>query len=127
MEFAKAKEIVSTLANGVNPVTGTPFPPDSPYNHPDIIRSLFAVIEGLSKSVKPKKTIQERQQENLNNNRPRNAGLPWDDVSRKTVAGKFKAGTSVDNLAMELERTKGAIIAELKRQGIITEEQAAGL
>ena len=125
MELAKAKEIVSTLANGANPVTGDPFSADSPYNHPDIIRSLFAVLAGLKDAGKSKKSFQERQEENLKNNRPKNAGLPWDEASREMAARKFKAGVSVDDLAHGLERTRGAIVAELKRQGVITEEQAA--
>jgi hypothetical protein len=39
MDRIKAKEIVEMLANGVNPVKGETFPPDSHYNNPEIIRT----------------------------------------------------------------------------------------
>lgn len=41
MDEMKALAIVSTLANGVNPLTGEIFPADSPYQTVDVVRALF--------------------------------------------------------------------------------------
>jgi hypothetical protein len=48
MELAKAKEIVTLLANGTDPTTGEVFADESPYNHPMVIRALFTVLSHAS-------------------------------------------------------------------------------
>jgi DNA-3-methyladenine glycosylase I len=40
--------LVSSLANGTDPLTGEEFPSDSPYQNPKIIRALFKVLNSLS-------------------------------------------------------------------------------
>ena len=119
MELDKAKETIKTLAEGVNPATGEVLPKESPYNDPIVIRALFTVIASTRSTTRPKKTNEQRQQDNIAAGRPRNAGLPWTDESRKEVATKFRNGTSVDALSQHFERTKYAIEAELVRQGLI--------
>ncbi len=128
MEQSEAKEIIGSLANGVNPITGEIFPEDSPYNNPKIIRALFTVLHFLENPRKrEKKSIEEKQLENIANGRPRNAGLPWDDQQRQSLSNKFKEGSSVIQLANDFERTRGAIISELERQRIISGEEAMHL
>ncbi|MEA3356808.1 MAG: hypothetical protein U9Q23_05715 [Candidatus Bipolaricaulota bacterium] len=125
MEITKAKKIVEALANGIDPITGEVFPKDSPYNHPDIIRALFSILHKFQNiKSKNKRSLEDKQRENIENGRPRNAGLPWNDRMKEDLAIGFKAGVSVDQLAGKLERTRGAIIAELKKQGLITAEEA---
>ena len=119
MELAKAKEIVKILANGVDPVTGEALPQESPYNDSGVIRALFAVLESGKAVKKPKQTNEQKQQENADNGRPRNAGLPWTEKLKTVVAEKFRSGTSIDELSDYFERTKGAIISELTRQGLV--------
>jgi hypothetical protein len=119
MELEKAKEIVRLLAEGIDPTTGEVLPPESPYNEPVVIRSLFTVIESLKEVRKPKKTVEQKQQENLDSGKPRNAGLPWTDDLREEVADKFQSGVSISELSRYFERTKGAIVSELTKQGLI--------
>jgi hypothetical protein len=123
MELEKAKEIVRLLADGIDPTTGEVLPKESPYNDPVIIRALFSVLESLKEVRKPKKTIEQKQQENIDSGRPRNAGLPWTDELKTEVASKFQCGTSVPELSRYLERTKGAIVSELMRQGLIESDE----
>jgi DNA-binding transcriptional ArsR family regulator len=123
MELEKAKEIVRLLADGIDPTTGEVLPKESPYNDPVIIRALFSVLESLKEVRKPKKTIEQKQQENIDSGRPRNAGLPWTDELKTEVASKFQSGTSVPELSRHLERTKGAIVSELMRQGLIESDE----
>jgi len=72
--------------------------------------------------VRGKKSLEEKQEENIRKGRPRNAGLPWTDELRKEVAGMFKSGKSIKELAQYFERTEGAIVSELVRQGLINPE-----
>jgi len=122
MELRKAQSIVKTLAQGVDPNTGEVFAPDSPYNEPKIIRALFTVHDFVRQARKPKMSADEKRQENLDLGRPRNYGLPWADDARSQVAMGFEDGKSIEELATTLERTQGAIRAELIRQGLVEPE-----
>lgn len=118
MEHIEAKNLVSALANGTNPVTGEVLPAESPYNEPLVIRALFTVLKS-SRGPTVRKTPEERMQENLTAGRPKMAGLPWNDEQRAEAAEKFQGGASVRELATHFERTEGAIHAELARQGLV--------
>lgn len=123
MELEKAKEIVRLLADGIDPTTGEVFPKESPYNDPVVIRALFTVIESLKEMPKPKKTIEQKQQDNLDSGRPRNAGLPWTEELKAEIASKYQSGISVIELSRYFERTRGAIESELTRQGLIESDE----
>ena len=47
MEACEAVKIVQTLADGVDPHTGSVFPLNSPYQHPQTIRALFLAAKAL--------------------------------------------------------------------------------
>ncbi|MCL6331692.1 hypothetical protein EXT51_19580 [Pectobacterium carotovorum subsp. carotovorum] len=119
MELSEAKDIVTALINGIDPTTGEVLPEGSPYNNPQVIRALFAVLDTLKVKKQPKKTLEEKQQDNLKAGRPKNAGIAWDDELRELLASRFQSGASIDELATNFERTKGAIMSELTKQGLI--------
>lgn len=118
MEFSEAKNLVSALANGTNPVTGEVLPAKSPYNEPTVIRALFTVLNS-SNGKAARKSPEEKMEENVAAGRPRNAGLPWTDDLRDEVSEKFQGGMAVHDLARHFERTEGAILSELARQGLV--------
>ena len=110
MEIDKAKEIVSLLAYGIDPTTGEVFPDDSPYNHPSVIRALFAVLRSVRVSKRQsQQSMEDKQAQNVAGGRPRNAGLPWTEELKEEIAEMFRGGTSIDELAQYFERTSGAI------------------
>ena len=119
MEIRKAQRIVEILAQGTDPNTGEAFAEDSPYNDPQVIRALFTVHEFVRRARKPPMSAAERRQENVDLGRPRNYGLPWSDDARAEVATAFQDGKPIAELAATFERTRGAIQAELIRQGLI--------
>ena len=120
METEQAKEIVTLLANGTDPNTGEVYPTDSPYNDPLVIRALFTLLNNVRIPRKLTKiSIEEKRTRNIAAGKPKNAGLPWSNDLRKELAGMFKEGKSVDILADYFERTEGAILSELERQGLI--------
>jgi hypothetical protein len=104
MELNEAKEIVRALANGIDPTTGEVLPETSPYSNPKIIRALFALLEPTATEKKPKRSVDEKQRENEQLGKPRNAGLPWTDEQREQLATLFRQGTSLDEMAHRLAR-----------------------
>ena len=128
MDTNKSIKILEALANGIDPTTGEKFPAHSPYNNPEVIRGLYHALEIVRKQrQKTKMTLEEKQQANIERGLPQNTGLPWRDEQREYVATNFRQGKTVAQLASELERTRGAIIAELERQNIISQEEARNL
>lgn len=124
MEIEKATKVISLLADGINPITGEIFDDDSPYNHPTIIRALFTFLSNVRAPKKQNKlSVEEKQSLNIENGKPRNAGLAWTEELKTEVSKLFVQGKSIDELAQHFERTKGAITSELERQGIINKDE----
>jgi len=119
VEIGEAKQIVTALANGIDPTTGEVLPQESPYNDPSVIRALFTVIGSLKTVKKSKQTGEQKQQVNVDSGKPKNAGLPWTKELKAEVAEKYLAGSNYDELAEYFERTRGAVISELTKQGLI--------
>ena len=120
------QEHISTLkalASGIDPITGEPYEPSSTYNQPQVIRALFYALERISSvehsSPRPKMTLEEKQQANLDKGVPLNAGLPWTDETREEVAKRFSNNETIGDIAKALGRTHSAIRSELIRQGLI--------
>ena len=79
MLSTKNSEILHALANGVDPVTGEVLPESSPYNNPAVIRALYHALDLHctlpNRLGAAKKTLAQRQAENLSRGMPENAGL----------------------------------------------------
>jgi len=119
MELNESRNIVKTLAQGVDPATGEVFAPESPYNNPEVIRALLSILEFVKQAKKPTKSVEERRQENVEVGRPMNAGLPWTDDDRALVRSGFQDGMTVEKLAATLARSSAAIVAEVIRQDLV--------
>ena len=127
MELARSIEIVHALSQGIDPFTGEALPPSSPYEKPEVIRALHTLLGSVKSPPRGRLTPDQKQAANVEKGLPRNAGLPWTDESRTSVGEGFQEGEGVDSLAARLERTRGSIIAELKRRGLISLEEARSL
>lgn len=114
-------------AGGVHPSTGARIPADSPYNHPEIIRALYTCINQVKATPKKpfKVSSEEKQKENLAGGKPRFAGCPWTGDQKERLGSLFQAGVKPPEIARQLERTTGAIVAELNKEGLMTQEEAA--
>ena len=104
MDVIRAREILRTLANGVDPTTGELLPEDSVYNAPEVIRALFVILET---------TAPPRQQDPL-----RNAGKPWNNMEDDKLRDEFAAGMKLSRIAQEHGRTYGAIESRLEHLGL---------
>jgi hypothetical protein len=109
MDDARALATLQALANGIDPVTGTIFPADSPYQHPDTVRALYHAIRALEAGAsKPKQPAR---------NLPGNSGKPWSPDEDAQLVSAFAAGRSMEALAATHGRTRFAIEARLARLG----------
>ena len=118
MDINRAVEILHSLANGIDPTTSKTLPSNSLYNNPDIIRALFICTQYVRSQQ-----LEEKQAINLGRGLPKNAGLPWTDDLKRELASDFKAGYSPAALANKFGRSKGAITSELRKQGLISDEE----
>jgi hypothetical protein len=104
MDDSKVVAILSALAKGVNPFTGEVTPPNSPYQHADVVRALYAALERFKTPVETR----SRQRSDL----PANVGKPWSEEDDR--------GRRPAELAREFGRTLAGIEARLERLGRIT-------
>lgn len=105
MDLKRAREIVKTLADGVNPATGEVFPSDHVYNEPDVIRALFTLLEATSQPSAP---IDPK----------RNAGKPWNKIEDEKLCDEFASKMKLADIAKEHGRTYGAIESRLDHLGL---------
>jgi len=108
MDKKEVTLIIKALADGIHPVTGEVFPPDSPYQDVYITRGLFHAINLIEKS-KPK-SLQKTEL-------PNNAGNPWTNEEDHQLKEAFEAGSTIDELSDKHHRTKGAIKSRLTKLG----------
>ena len=105
MDATRARELLSVLADGIDPLTGEVLPREHLCNQPEIIRALHEVLR-VSPSTKQK-------------SQPRNAGKPWTEMEEDKLMDEFDAGVKLSEIAQEHGRTKGAIESRLVALGTI--------
>lgn len=106
MDIVRAKEIISALAEGVDPTTGEVLPDNSVCNKGEIIRAFYAVLNHLD-DKKPKKNL------------PANAGKPWAREDENLLVNLFHSGSSKKDICKTLQRTESGVAARLVHLGII--------
>lgn len=106
MDINRVKEILSTLAEGVDPTTGEVLPDNSVCNKGEIVRAFYAVLNHLEEK-KPKK------------NMPANAGKPWTKEDEDLLISLYHSGTPKRDICKTLQRTESGVAARLVHLGII--------
>jgi hypothetical protein len=109
MDEQKALSVVSALANGINPLTGEVFPPDSPYQSSQIVRALYVAIRALEQSARRR----TRPRAGI----PDNAGKLWNEQEDQRLLAAFDEGGSLGELAQAHGRTQAGIQARLEKYG----------
>lgn len=106
MDINRAKEIISTLAEGVDPTTGEILPDNSVCNKGEIVRAFYAILNHLDEK-KPKKNL------------PANAGKPWGKEDEDLLVSLYRSGTPKREICKALQRTESGVAARLVHLGII--------
>src|SRR5512137_495542 len=82
----KTLAILNALSSGIDPLSGEPFPRDSAYQHPEVVRALFhalRAVEGMTETASmssPAATSSSALStpaEKKKPSRPAAAGKPW--------------------------------------------------
>ena len=111
MDVVRAKEILETLADGVNPMTGEILPEWDSCNQAEVVRALHTILKSLE-------SIQEKAKKAL----PENAGKPWSPEDEEILCRMYETGCSTKEICSHFRRTKGAIAARLVHLGKIAEK-----
>ena len=107
MDIARAKELLSALADGIDPFTGELLPQNHVCNQPEMIRAFHEVLNVIPA---PKKKTP-----------PRNAGIPWTEIEEDKLLDEFDSGMAILAIAKEHGRSRGAIESRLADLGKITD------
>ena len=103
MDIIRAREIIRSLAEGVDPTTGEVLPTESVFNSPDVIRALYTIWEATaSPSTDPL----------------RNAGKPWTKAEDDKLRDEFSEKLKISDIAKEHGRSYRAIESRLDHLGL---------
>lgn len=108
MDIERAKEILKTLADGTDPLTGEVLPEDHVCNKVEVVRAILCVLD----EVEPKKDAPAKKL-------PENAGKPWTKEDDLKLMRMYDEGCSKKEMMGFFGRTNGAIAARLVRLGKI--------
>ena len=107
MDINKAKEIISALAEGIDPTTGEVLDAENVCNKGDVVRAFYTVLDALDM----------KHQKNM----PEKAGKPWTNEEEKRLRELYNSGLSKKEISSELCRTTGSISSRLARLGLIND------
>ena len=106
MDIDKAKEIVQTLAEGIDPTTGEVLPDNSVCNKGEVVRALYCILNCLD-TTKPKREL------------PKNAGKTWTKEDDEKLKLCLESGMSKEEICTKFERSVGSISSRLARLGLV--------
>ena len=104
MDVIRAKEILSALADGVNPLTGEILPPEDSCNQAEVVRARHAALANLN--VPKQKKV------------PENAGKPWTAEEDAQLRGEMQSGDSERKIATSHGRSRGAVRSRIVLLGL---------
>lgn len=103
MEINRAKEIITALAEGIDPTTGELLDENNVCNKAEVVRAFYTILQNLK--AKPKKEL------------PENAGKPWTESEEKVLLELYNEGLTKKEISQHLGRTLGSISSRLLRLG----------
>jgi len=114
MQQSRARQILQSLIQGIDPVTGEELPRETVLQHAEVLRALLAGLSALEQTAA---RAQRRAQ------LPDNVGQAWTTEEESRLVTAFKRGDSPVTIARQHGRTLRAIEARLEKLGLITTEE----
>jgi DNA-binding NarL/FixJ family response regulator len=114
MQQIRARQILQSLIQGIDPVTAAELPRETVLQHADVLRALLAGLSALEQTAA---RSQRRAQ------LPDNVGRAWTTEEESRLVSAFKKGDSAVAIAHQHGRTLRAIEARLEKLGLITAEE----
>jgi hypothetical protein len=116
MQEQRARKILQSLIQGVDPATGEELPGETILQQADVLRALLAGVSALEQvSARAQRRAQL----------PDNVGLTWSADEELNLVSAFQAGDALADIAAKHGRTLRAIEARLERLGLLTPDQRA--
>ena len=109
MQLREAKKVLEQLANGIHPVTGTSLENDSPFQHVEVVRAIYKVLEELGEVAVPAEEL----------NKPTRAGERWSTDEEARLKRAYEREVTISQLAKNHGRTEGAIRSRLEKLGLL--------
>jgi hypothetical protein len=114
MQQTRAREILQSLIQGIDPLTSEELPRETVLQHAEVLRALLAGLSALEQTA-----AREQRRAQL----PDNVGQAWTTDEEHKLVGAFKSGESPVAIAGQHGRTLRAIEARLEKLGLITAEE----
>jgi hypothetical protein len=114
MQQTRARQILQSLIQGIDPVTSEELPRETVLQHADVLRALLAGLSALEQTAA--RAMRRAQL-------PDNVGRAWTTEEESKLVAAFKKGDSPVAIAREHGRTLRAIEARLEKLGLMTAEE----
>lgn len=107
MDLARAVELLSAVAQGINPFTGEVLAENCVCNQAEMIRALYCVLNEVNPLLEKKKS------------QPQNAWKPWTQEEEEQLLQEYRADMTLSAIAKAHGRSRGAIESRLMDLGEI--------
>ena len=114
MQQSRARQILQSLIDGIDPVTGEELSRETVLQHADVLRALLAGLTALEQTSA--RALRRAQL-------PDNVGRAWTTEEENRLVAAFKKGDSPVAIAHQHGRTLRAIEARLEKLGLMTAEE----
>ena len=108
MDITRAVELLSAVAQGVDPFTGEMLPESCICNQVEIVRALYCVLNEVRLSSDRKQKSQ-----------PENAGKPWTKEEEEQLLQEYHESMTISDMAKIHRRSRGAIETRLVDLGML--------
>jgi hypothetical protein len=113
MKEIRARQILQTLAQGINPLSGDELPGGTVLEETDVLRALATGVVALDQAA-----ARGQRRARL----PANSGRAWTVEEEATLFAAFRGGDSLVMIASRHGRTLRAIEDRLEMHGLITHD-----
>ena len=113
MDKEGARKVWKARANGGHPATGEVFAAESPYRHPDTVRTRFEAMRAMQETATGTSGARKTAET------PAHPFVRWPPEEEERLTAGFDAGKSSAELAKLHNRSRAAIEARLLKLGKI--------
>lgn len=114
MTQTRARQILQSLIQGLDPVTGEELPRETVLQHAEVLRALLAGLSALEMTA-----ARAMRRSQL----PDNVGQAWTTEEESRLVTAFRRGVAPVEIAREHGRTLRAIEARLEKLGLMKPEE----
>lgn len=114
MDLSQARDVLKSLVEGVDPVTGMPIPRGTVVHHASVLRALLSAVAVMEADI-----VRSRRRARL----PQNVGRPWKEPEDKLLLTAFSNGEPLAEVASRHRRSLAGVESRLEKLGVLAPEQ----